>query len=87
VISRATRAREPANTSVMTSRRVRLILDLEDDAASPRGELSAEGQPPRAFSGWLQFGEAIEAALASARDSRPADGLAPPGAAIPDTSP
>ena len=87
MISPASGPRVWTNTSVMTSRRVRLILDIEDDATSPRGELSAEGQPPRAFSGWLQFGEAIEAALAAARDSRPADGLAPPGASTADTSP
>jgi hypothetical protein len=59
---------------------VRLILEIEDDATSPRGQLSVEGQPPRAFSGWMQLGEAIEAAVAIARDSRQADGL-PPGAA------
>jgi hypothetical protein len=53
----------------MTGRRVLLILDIETVARSPRGELSAEGQPPRAFSGWLQLGEAIEAALATARGS------------------
>jgi len=53
----------------MTGRLVRLILDIETDAPSPRGELSAEGRPPRAFTGWLQLGEAIEAALATARDS------------------
>jgi hypothetical protein len=35
----------------MTGRRVLLILDIETDARSPRRELSAEGQPPRAFSG------------------------------------
>jgi hypothetical protein len=66
---------------------VRLILEIEDDATSPRGQLSVEGQPPRAFSGWMQLGEAIEAAVAIARDSRQAamdsrkdDGLPPPGA-------
>jgi hypothetical protein len=69
----------------MTGRRVLLILDIETDARPPRGELSAEGQPPRAFSGWLQLGEAIEAALATARGSRQADGLEPPGASAPDT--
>ena len=71
----------------MTGRLVRLILDIEVDAPSPRGELSAEGQPPRAFSGWLQLGEAIEAALATARASRQAGGLEAPGASAPDTSP
>jgi hypothetical protein len=71
----------------MTGRLVRLILDIETDAPSPRGELSAEGQPPRAFSGWLQLGEAIEAALATARDFRQAGGLESPGASAPDTPP
>jgi hypothetical protein len=69
----------------MTGRRVLLFLDIETDARPPRGELSAEGQPPRAFSGWLQLGEAIEAALAIARGSRQAAGLEPPGASAPDT--
>jgi hypothetical protein len=59
---------------------VRLILEIEDDATSPRGQLSVEGQPPQAFSGWMQLGEAIEAAVSIARDSRQADGLPPPGA-------
>jgi hypothetical protein len=45
---------------------VRLILEIEDDATSPRGQLSVEGQPPQAFSGWMQLGEAIEAAVAYA---------------------
>jgi hypothetical protein len=72
---------------VVTSRRVRLILDIEDEATSPRGRLSAEGQPPRAFSGWLQLGEAIEAALATARDFRQAGGPEPPGAPAAGTSP
>ena len=58
----------------MASRRVRLILEIEDDAASPRGQLSVEGQLPRAFSGWMQLGEAIETAVAIARNSRQADG-------------
>jgi hypothetical protein len=75
----------------MTSRRVRLVLDIEDDAASPRGQLSAEGQPPRAFSGWMQLGEAIEAAVASARVSPQADGPPPeeplPEARAADTPP
>jgi len=64
---------------VVTGRRARLILDIEVDAGSPRGQLCAEGQPPRAFSGWLQLGEAIEAALATARDARPAAGPLPCG--------
>jgi hypothetical protein len=59
---------------VVTGRRVELILSIEVDAGSPRGELSAEGQPPRAFSGWLQLGEAIEAALATARGLPPGQG-------------
>jgi hypothetical protein len=71
----------------MTSRRVRLILEVEDDAAPPRGQLSVEGQPPRAFSGWMQLGEAIEAAVATARSSRQADGPPPPGAPIADAAP
>jgi hypothetical protein len=70
----------------MTSRRVRLILEIEDDAIPPRGQLSVEGQPPRAFSGWMQLGEVIEAAVAIARDSRQADGLPPPGAPAADTA-
>jgi hypothetical protein len=71
----------------MTSRRVRLILEVEDDAAPPRGQLAVEGQPPRAFSGWMQLGEAIEAAVATARGSRQADGPPPPGAPIADAAP
>jgi hypothetical protein len=71
----------------MTSRRVRLILEVEDDATPPRGQLSVEGQPPRAFSGWMQLGEAIEAAVAIARDSRQVDGPPPPGAPITDAAP
>ena len=74
------------NTPVMTRRRVRLILEIEGDAASPQGELSAEGLPPRAFSGWMQLGEAIEAAVAIARDSGQADGPPPPGAQAAGTS-
>ena len=64
----------------MASSRLRLILEIEDDATSPRGELIVEGQPPRAFSGWMQLGEAIEAAAAIARDSRRANRLPPPEA-------
>ena len=71
----------------MTSRRVRLILEIEDDATSPRGQFSVEGQPPRAFSGWMQLGEAIEAAMAIARDPGQADGPPPPGAQAADTAP
>jgi len=71
----------------MTGRHVRLILDIETDAPSPRGELSAAGQLPLAFSGWLQLGEAIEAALATARDLHQAGGLEPPGPSIPDAPP
>jgi hypothetical protein len=71
----------------MKGRLVRLILDIETDAPSPRGELSAEGHPPRSFSGWLQLGEAIEAALGTARDSHRADGLEPPGASATDAPP
>ena len=56
---------------MVTGRRARLILDIETDAGSPQGQLSAESQPPRAFSGWLQLGEAIEAALAIARGLPP----------------
>ena len=66
---------------------MRLILEVEDDAAPPRGQLSVEGQPPRAFSGWMQLGEAIEAAMAIDRGSRQADGLPPPGAPAGDTAP
>jgi hypothetical protein len=71
----------------MASSRLRLILEIEDDATSPRGQLSAEGQPPRPFSGWMQLGEAIEAAVAIARASRQAGGLPPPGAPAADTAP
>ena len=59
------------NTPEMTDARVRLILEMEENATSPRGQLIVEGQPPRAFSGWLQLGEAIEAAMTVARESRP----------------
>ena len=62
----------------MASSRLRLILEIEDDATSPRGELIVEGLPPRAFSGWMQLGEAIEAAVAIARASRQASRLPPP---------
>ena len=65
---------------------MRLILEIEDDATTPRGQLSVEGQPPRAFSGWMQLGEAIEAAVAIARDSGHADGPPPPGAQAAGTS-
>jgi len=37
--------------------------------------------------GWVQLGEAIEAAMAIDRGSRQADGLPPPGAPAGDTAP
>jgi len=76
VTSLASCLRARTHTPVMTGRRARLILDIEVDGGSPRGQLSTEGRPPREFSGWLQLGEAVEAALAAARDSSGTDGPA-----------
>jgi len=63
-----------------SSRRVRLILDLDRRSESPAGTLTADSGASAPFTGWVGLTRAIELALAGARGDGAAGGDPAPSA-------